>query len=224
MSDQPAPPPFGVDAGQIKINKLFATPVASLQHPDFERLNAELRATILARETAHPSTDHSNEGGWQSTDDFSQWSGAAGAELLGFAQELANQLSAVNSPEHGLIEAKLTWTCAAWANINRSGHGNGVHGHPGAYWSAVYWVDDGGRGEDASLGGELEFVDPRGVMPTMLYPALRMRIEGCLTAGFMSKMAPTAGTMVMFPSWLLHSVKPHRGDRARISIAFNFGL
>jgi uncharacterized protein (TIGR02466 family) len=224
MSDQPASPPFGVDAGQIKINKLFATPVASLQHPDFQRLNAELRETILAREATQASTDHSNEGGWQSTDDFAQWAGDAGAELLAFAQELANQLSAVNSPEHGLIEAKLTWTCAAWANINRSGHGNGVHGHPGAYWSAVYWVDDGGRGDDDTWGGELEFVDPRGVMPTLLYPALRMRIEGCLTAGFMSKMAPTAGTLVMFPSWLLHSVKPHRGDRPRISIAFNFGL
>ena len=224
MSDQPTSPPNGVDAGQIKINKLFATPVASLQHPDYLRLNAQLRQLILAREAAQSSTDHSNEGGWQSTDDFAQWSGAAGAELLSFAQELANQLSAVNSPEHGLIEAKLTWTCAAWANVNRSGHGNGVHGHPGAYWSAVYWVDDGGRGGDPTLGGELEFVDPRGVMPTMLYPALRMRIEGCLTAGFMTKMAPQAGTLVMFPSWLLHSVKPHRGDRARISIAFNFGL
>lgn len=223
MSDQSATPPNGVDAGQIKIDKLFATPVASLQHPDYLRLNAELRDVILAREANHPSTDHSNEGGWQSTDDFAQWSGPAGAQLLAFAQELANQLSAVNSPEHGLIEAKLTWTCAAWANINRSGHGNGVHGHPGAYWSAVYWVDDGGRA-DSAFGGELEFVDPRGIMPTILYPAVRMRIEGCLTAGFMSKMTPQAGTLVMFPSWLLHSVKPHRGDRARISIAFNFGL
>lgn len=214
----------GVNAEQIKIDKLFATPVARLAFPGFEALNAELRQIILAREAAQATTDHSNEGGWQSTDDFASWAGEPGARLLAFAQEMANQLSAVNSPEHGLIEAKLTWTCAAWANINRSGHGNGVHGHPGAYWSAVYYVDDGGRTEDPSLGGELEFVDPRGVMPTMLYPALRMRIEGCLTAGFMTKMAPSAGTLVMFPSWLLHSVKPHGGTRERISIAFNFGL
>jgi uncharacterized protein (TIGR02466 family) len=213
-----------VNAEQIKIDKLFATPVARLAFPGFEALNAELRQIILAREAAQATTDHSNEGGWQSTDDFATWAGEPGARLLAFAQEMANQLSAVNSPEHGLIEAKLTWTCAAWANINRSGHGNGVHGHPGAYWSAVYYVDDGGRTEDPSLGGELEFVDPRGVMPTMLYPALRMRIEGCLTAGFMTKMAPSAGTLVMFPSWLLHSVKPHGGTRERISIAFNFGL
>jgi hypothetical protein len=29
---------------------------------------------------------------------------------------------------------------------------------------------------------------------------------------------------VLFPSWLLHAVRPYRGDRERISVAFNFGL
>jgi hypothetical protein len=29
---------------------------------------------------------------------------------------------------------------------------------------------------------------------------------------------------VLFPSWLLHAVRPYRGARERISVAFNFGL
>jgi len=40
--------------------------------------------------------------------------------------------------------------------VNRSGHGNEYHSHPGSYWSGVYYVDDGGIAADPSLGGELE--------------------------------------------------------------------
>ena len=35
------------------------------------------------------------------------------------------------------------------------------------------------------------------------------------------KIAPTPGKLVLFPSWLMHGVKPHRGPRERISIAVN---
>ena len=30
--------------------------------------------------------------------------------------------------------------------------------------------------------------------------------------------------MVMFPSWLLHGVRPYQGEGERISIAFNIAL
>ena len=64
-----------------------------------------------------------------------------------------------------------------WANVNRSGHGNEFHSHPGAFWSAVYYVDDGGIDADPSLGGELEFMDPRGPLPAMNAPHLGYATE-----------------------------------------------
>jgi hypothetical protein len=70
-----------------------------------------------------------------------------------------------------------------WANINRSGHGNEFHSHPGAFWSGVYYVDDGGIDADPSLGGELEFMDPRGPLPAMNAPHLGYAMPGGLTAG-----------------------------------------
>ncbi|WAH56514.1 2OG-Fe(II) oxygenase family protein [Pseudomonas silvicola] len=216
--------PAQVDPEQIKITRLFPTPIAALQHPDFENLNARLKAVILARSESHPGTQRSNLGGWQSEDNFADWAGEAGAQLIAFAQELANQLSAVSSPEHGLIEAHLTWNYSAWANINRKGHANSLHGHPGSFWSGVYWVDDGGRHDDPDVGGELEFVDPRGITPMLLNPALRMRIEGCLGAGSVATQTPRSGTLLMFPSWLLHAVRRYDGDRPRISVAFNFSI
>jgi uncharacterized protein (TIGR02466 family) len=106
-----------------------------------------------------------------------------------------------------------------WANINRTGHGNEFHSHPGAYWSGVYYVDDGGIASDGSLGGELEFLDPRGPVPLMNAPHLRM--SGSLSAGATEKVVPKAGRMVIFPAWLLHQVRPYLGTDVRISIAFN---
>lgn len=213
-----------VNAELIKITRLFVTPLASLVYPDHQALNEALRAVILRRAAEDQGTVRSNEGGWQSTDDFAEWAGEAGAQLVSFAQAFANELSAVNTPEHGLVEAHLKWNYNAWANVNRRGDVNALHGHPGSFWSGVYWVDDGGRDENPDIGGLLEFLDPRGLMPTLLNPALRMRIEGCLGAGSMSTFAPSTGTLVMFPSWLLHGVRRYNGDRPRISIAFNFSI
>jgi uncharacterized protein (TIGR02466 family) len=130
----------------------------------------------------------------------------------------------VHTPENTLVHATFDWNFNAWANINRAGDSNGVHGHAGAFWSAVYWVDDGGRAQDPSVGGDLEFLDPRGLVASAYRPELRMRIEECVTAGCSTTEAARSGTLVMFPSWLLHSVRPFTGTRPRVSIAFNFGL
>ncbi|AXA68000.1 MULTISPECIES: TIGR02466 family protein [Pseudomonas] len=211
------------DTANIEIKKLFVTPLAQLVHPDAERLNAELRAVILARRAQDAGTRHSNEGGWQSSHDFDSWSGAPGAELTAFAQAFATQLTAVHSAEHGLIEPSFQWRYNAWANVNEAGQGNALHGHPGAFWSGVYWVDDGGA-QSADCAGELEFVDPRGLMPSVYNPELRMRIEGCLSAGYSTTISPSSGTFVIFPSWLMHAVRRFTGQRPRISVAFNFGI
>lgn len=71
--------------------------------------------------------------------------------------------------------------------------------------------------------GDLEFIAPRGMVASTYNPALRMRVEDCLGAGFSTTCVVQSGTFLMFPSWLMHSVKRYEGTRPRISIAFNFG-
>lgn len=212
-------PPISAD--QIRIRKLFPTPLVLIQHPEAVSLNDRLRKVILAHEASHAGVSHSNDGGWQSTDDFVGWAGEAGSELLAFVKQAANTISTVWDPVNGLFEANIDWTYNAWANVNRSGHANAAHTHPGSYWTSVYWVDDGGAGDNPRLGGQLELIDPRGAMPAMLSPHLRAKIEDCLTAGFTEEVTPRSGTLALFPSWLYHSVTRFRGERPRISIAIN---
>ncbi|QIH08458.1 MULTISPECIES: TIGR02466 family protein [unclassified Pseudomonas] len=214
-----------VDPQLINIRHLFATPVASLRHPDAHALNVQLKALIASRMAQDLcGAQHSNDGGWQSPSDFNLWGGTACESLVQFAKDFASQLTAVHSEQYGLVEPNFEWKINAWVNVNQAGHANALHGHPGAFWSGVYWVDTGGREEQLQVGGDIEFIDPRGMIASTYNPALRMRIKDCLAAGFGITQVPESGTFLMFPSWLLHSVQRYSGNRPRISIAFNFGV
>ena len=67
-------------------------------------------------------------------------------------------------------------------------------------------------------------MDPRGVAPMMHAPMLKFAGEGGLSAGSVETIHPRPGLLFIFPSFLLHAVRPYRGDSLRISIAINFGV
>ena len=198
---------------------LFATPILLSDLPDAAALNAYLRAVITKHEVAHPGTQHSNLGGWQSDWDMDRWGGPAAIKLLAVGRNIANQATTDRLGNSVVV----TWKANMWANINRSGHGNEFHSHPGSFWSGVYYVDDGGIDANPALGGELEFMDPRGPGPAMYAPHLAFGKLG-LSVGANETVRPKSGRLVMFPSWVLHQVRPYGGDAQRISIAFNLGL
>jgi hypothetical protein len=204
---------------------LFATPLVIYDVPEAGALNADLRRVIEAREQSQPSTQHSNLGGWQSSWDMDRWGGAPAVKLLAIARNVANRMTtdragnAGKGPHPGYFA--VTWRGNMWANVNRTGHANEFHSHPGAYWSGVYYVDDGGIDADPTLGGELEFMDPRGPLPAMSAPHLGFAMPGGLTGGATEKVRPKAGRLVLFPAWMMHQVRPYRGASMRISVAFN---
>ena len=196
---------------QAEIRSYFATPVVIATLADAAELNAELRRIILQHERQHQSVHHSNLGGWQSSWDFETWGGPPAKRLLDAARELATRLTSDRAGK----PVRVAWKTNAWANVNRRSHGNEFHTHPGAYWSGTY---------DRALGGEFEMQDPRGVAPAMYAPLLGFAVPGGQSAGASELIYPKSGQIVLFPSWLLHAVRPYQGERERISVAFNFGL
>jgi uncharacterized protein (TIGR02466 family) len=154
-----------------------------------------------------------------------RWGGVPAVKLLAIGRNLANRVTTDREGNKGAGPYPgyfaVTWRGNMWANVNRTGQANEFHSHPGAYWSAVYYVDDGGIDADETLGGELEFMDPRGALPAMNAPHLAIAMPGGLAAGATWKVRPKPGRLVMFPAWLMHQVRPYRGTAERISIAFN---
>jgi uncharacterized protein (TIGR02466 family) len=205
---------------QLEVQSLFPTPVAVAMLAEGPAINAALKPIVLARAEAAPSTQHSNLGGWQSTWDMLDWGGPAIAKVVDAGKALASRLTADRQGR----PVNVAWKVNCWANVNRGGHGNEFHSHPGAYWSASYYVDDGGIADDPSLGGEFEIQDPRGVAPVMYAPLLTFNMPGGITLGSTEQLRPRAGMIVMFPSWLQHAVRPYTGTQTRISIAFNLSV
>lgn len=198
----------------------FATPIMTVDVSDAAAMNAELTRVLLAREKEQPSKSHSTTGGWQSTWDVDSWAGAGAIRLLAIGRHIANRATVDRAGN----PVTVPWRANMWANINRDGHGNEFHSHPGSFWSAVYYVDDGGVSADPSLGGELEFMDPRAPGAAMYAPHLAFALPGGLSVGANETLVPKAGRLVMFPAWLLHQVRLYRGTAQRISIAFNLSL
>jgi uncharacterized protein (TIGR02466 family) len=203
----------------MNVTLLFGTPIVIAELPEAAALNSELSTTIHEREKSHPGTQHSNLGGWQSDWDMDRWGGAAAIKLLAIGRNTANRITTDRQGK----PVSIAWKANMWANINRTGHGNEFHSHPGSFWSAVYYVDDGGIDGDPALGGELEFMDPRGPGPAMYAPQLAYGSAG-LSVGANETVRPKTGRLVMFPAWVLHQVRPYKGSTERISIAFNLGL
>jgi uncharacterized protein (TIGR02466 family) len=100
-----------------------------------------------------------------------------------------------------------------WVNVYGQGDSQEAHNHANSVISGIYYVA-------APEGcGELLFHAP--MSDTMLEPPTTgpNNVNTPLVA-----LQPQAGEMVLFRSWLRHSVKPTRGKEERISIAFNLTM
>jgi uncharacterized protein (TIGR02466 family) len=198
---------------------LFATPFASDTLKSPEGL-AELRRAIEAeRARDAKGVQISNVGGWHSNTNMIEWGGEAARALAYKAMTMADELTIDSKSAHA---TRYGWVPEMWANASTAGHANQYHYHPGSFWSAVAYIDDGYDGDaDPALGGELQLLDPRMPMIRMTAPDLRIAdSDGGQMANEVS-WRPKSGEIVIFPSWLQHAVRPFHGKGARISIAIN---
>jgi uncharacterized protein (TIGR02466 family) len=111
-----------------------------------------------------------------------------------------------------------------WFHVTRRGGYFGIHNHAMASWSGVYCVSPGQHDADKPDSGLLSFVNPATTSSMYLDAA---NANQRVPFGYGTRnITFEAGQLVLFPSWLLHDVKPYQGDGERITVAFNcwFGL
>jgi uncharacterized protein (TIGR02466 family) len=203
---------------------MFAVPFAFSRCPTRARLNAALRRHILELEKTgkaanpRPLTQR-NAALFESHFNLFRDEDAAIQELKTFCWD---QLLAVIGRLNGydlptLHRLQIYNDC--WFHVTRRGGFFGVHNHPNASWSGVYCVDPGSHDADKPDSGLLSFINPM-ITSAMHMDAgiVKMKLP---YAHQVASLSLEAGQLVIFPSWVLHDVKPYEGNGERITIAFN---
>jgi len=219
MADVPAAPTGAED--DETATDIFPTTVLSTRLPEAEALNAALKSAILQRRAEDPGQSGSGVGGWRSEADMLSWGGEAAQTLARRALRLCGRRT--RDLNQGDGPPRFSWSIEMWANVSPPGGLNDLHSHPGAFWSAVYYVDTGAPTPEAE-GGRLYFQDPAYPLNRTYAPELAIVTASGRLQATRKTLTPEAGRLVAFPSWLLHGVEPHRGDGERISIAMNLAV
>ncbi|NNC99151.1 MAG: hypothetical protein HKN85_03115 [Gammaproteobacteria bacterium] len=208
-------------AQQATSQGAFETTIVTAEMPNAEALNHKLKSIVLAHQEKNQGVSRSNVNGWQSAPDMlsARWGGEAAISVVQLALATCNRFS---------MDLKMTdtprfeWTADMWANVSGTGASNNWHVHPQAFWSAVYYVDDGYDGpDDSKAGGELVFQDPRFPMNRMFSSELVFRSPDGRPQGHTATIRPRNGMLIAFPSWLFHRVLTYQGVGPRISLAIN---
>jgi uncharacterized protein (TIGR02466 family) len=152
-------------------------------------------------ETVHIS----NRGGWQSPSDF---------HTLESFSEFKNYIwnNTFETLSHYNRKFELS---NMWININKKGNYNTTHNHPGCLMSGVFWV------KAPENCGKLIFLNPHSFVEDWLIESADVDVKKRLNYHHTFEFMPQEGTLVMFPSHLMHLVEMNESDEDRISIAFN---
>jgi uncharacterized protein (TIGR02466 family) len=207
-----------------EIMHMFAVPFTFSVHPEQQRLNESLKRYVFKHERDGDGTNprpltQRNAALFESHFNLFRVQDAAIQELKTFCwNQLLSLIARLNSYDLPTLN-RLQIFNDSWFHITRRGGFFGLHNHPNASWSGVYCVDPGKSDPNKEGSGVLSFVSPM-LMSGMYQDAANAKMK--LPYGNMlAQLSLEAGQLVMFPSWVLHDVKPFEGEGERITIAFN---
>jgi uncharacterized protein (TIGR02466 family) len=207
----------------IRVSPAFAVPLGEGRLAGCERLNRELEALFLARETEeyrNPTPTHTaQQEMFESRFNLFLWPEACVQELrafmLGSVAQTVREASDLRPEEL----SRMQMHNHTWFHVTRYAGSFVAHNHPLASWSAVYCVRAGERLPDRPDSGVLRFLDPRAGADAYQDIANR-RLRTPFAPGCRD-IRLEEGQVIVFPSFLFHEVAPFYGRDTRITVATN---
>jgi uncharacterized protein (TIGR02466 family) len=197
-----------------RVLSVFPTNILHRHLDGMEDVNRQLAALVaqIAATEPNSTTGTTTEGGFQTKEDLFQRDNPAIAALKPHIFSAMQEYAGLTiRQELTRPPAKLDFILWGWAVCYKAGHTQGLHVHPGANVSGVYYVSAPPAALEPGDAGKISFYDPRprATMAQLPFQATRHRV------------APVPGDMYLFPAWLEHSVSAFQGEGTRICIAFN---
>jgi len=100
---------------------------------------------------------------------------------------------------------------ACWATVLARGAAHKMHQHPNNFLSGVYYI------RTYPGANTINFHDPRNQTGIIRPPVLELTAENTDQV----VVDVNDGTLLIFPSYLQHSVDANRSDQERVSVSFN---
>ncbi len=188
----------------------FPTPIWDFTVDNYQQLNATLLSEIEEEQQRdRQGMSISNNLGWHSVNTLHQRD-----RFSGFTQNIhRNVLEVAKELRWDLRQFSLTIT-TCWANVNGKFSSNFMHHHANSILSGAYYL------KVPENSGAIYFADPRPAA-LMLVPPVE-EFNPLTYSKVIYK--PRIGSMLLFPSWLMHGVETNMSEESRISIAFNIGM
>lgn len=184
---------------------LFAVPVwaQQLEGDVAASTNAHLLEQVEVLKTALPGELAPGQG-WQTRTDLHTLGAFSGmVDIINTAsRQVLDMLKVAPAP------FEIT---GCWMNIKPRGSGHTLHGHANNFLSGVYYVK-APEGADSITFHDFR-MDRQVIVPryTEMTPLTSSRAQ----------VPVKTGVLIMFPSWLPHSVEPNPTEEERVSLSFN---
>ena len=193
-----------------ELNLAFSTPIWTGLILNHQELNSKMFKYIKDLQIQNPKgITKSNLFGWHSQDfDLKN------EQPKYFINSISANLNEAFSDMGWDIKNQEVKVTSMWSVINKKNASNTRHIHSNNYISAAYYV------KSPENSGDIVFHDPRSVT-TFRYPKISER--NTLNSNVFS-IKPKEGLLVLFPSYLYHSVDLNRTEEERIVISFNINL
>ena len=193
-----------------KPNLLFPTPVWTLQLDNYKGVNEQMYDYIKSEQSRDQAgINKSNIKGWHSKD--FNLNETEPQKFISFILPSIEQVMIDMNWEKQKQTAKIN---NMWAIINTGGSANLRHQHGNSTISGAYYV----RAPENS--GDIVFYDPR---PAPVFSHPNVTSPNLLNSQ-VNGVSPKEGALVLFPSFLDHSVNENISNNERIVISFNIKI
>ena len=193
-----------------KPNLLFPTPVWTIQLENYKSINEIMYSYIKTlQKNDEVGINKSNVKGWHSQDfDLNN------NETQKFIAFILPAIEQVMTDMNWEKQKQISKINNMWAIVNTGGSGNLRHQHGNSTLSGAYYV------RAPINSGDIVFYDPR---PAPVYSHPNVTEPNLLNAQ-VNGISPKEGALVLFPSYLDHSVNENKSSEERIVISFNIKI
>ena len=193
-----------------KPNLLFPTPVWTIQLDNYKSVNEQMFSYIKTKQKNDKiGVSKSNVKGWHSTDfDLND------KDPQTFISFILPAIEKVMTDMNWDKEKQIAKINNMWAIVNTGGSANLRHQHGNSTISGAYYV------RAPVNSGDIVFYDPR---PAPVYSHPNTTNPNFLNAQ-VNGVSPKEGALVLFPSFLDHSVNENISSSERIVISFNIRI